>query len=99
VAGKNLTADQLKVLALRLADVGETCRRLREAGIKVVADGDGSDNAFHGQVVEKLAEHAGALVDSCLTVLEGNGLGVICGDFIDWRMSPLEREHVERMSR
>jgi hypothetical protein len=47
--------------------------------------------------VEKLAEHAGALADVCITMLEGNGLGVVCGDFIEWRMSNLEREHVERI--
>jgi hypothetical protein len=84
-----------QVLACRLGEIAQVCLTLREVGINIIDEGS-EGSARNGSIVEMLACHAGALADSCIILIEGQ-LGVVRGDFIEWRMSPHEREHLERL--
>jgi hypothetical protein len=96
MAVKNLTAAELEVLATRLHDIAIACLTLRDAGQRVICDAEGEDSSFNGSAIVALAVEAGAIADHCVGML-GDELGGVCGDFIEWRMSPLEREQVERV--
>lgn len=92
----SLTPAEIQLLAQRLNSIASDCLSLREAGQRVIADTDGEDNAFNGTAIEALAERAGALADLC-SVLLGDDLGVVGGDFASWQASPLEHEILDQL--
>jgi hypothetical protein len=92
MAGKDsISGPELEILRFRIRDIAGQCDILRDLGIRVVDLGD-DDSAVLGVAIRTMSEHAGALADSCAVIAGGEAW---TGDFINWRMSPLERDEVE----